>query len=98
MMIRMTELVKRDIIDITTGAKIGRLCDFTVDSTTATVKNLIVFGRRRCFGFLRSEDDIIIDWCDVKMFGKDTILINRCPEIAARLKKNIIRELFELFK
>ena len=98
MMIRMTELVKRDIIDITTGAKIGRLCDFTVDSNTATVKNLIVFGRRRCFGLLRAEVDIIIDWCDVKMFGKDTILINKCPEIGKRKRQNLFHDIFELFK
>lgn len=94
----MADLVRHDIIDITTGAKVGRLCDFTVDSDTATVKCLIVYGKRSFFGLIKSGEDIVIPWCDVKMFGKDTILITKCPVTASKKRRGIISGIVDLFK
>ena len=98
MLIHMSELVKQDIIDITTGSKIGRLCDFTVDSSTAIITNLVVIRRRTFFGIFKTGEDIIIPWKDVHMFGKDTILVNKCPEFIKKKKKNILSEMIGLFK
>lgn len=98
MIIHMSDLAKQDIIDLSTGCKIGKLCDFSVDSNTAIILNLIVIRKSRFFSFFGGGEEIIIPWCDVQMFGKDTILIKKCPQIYKKKKSNLISEIISMFK
>jgi YlmC/YmxH family sporulation protein len=89
----MTDLVDMDIIDITNGEKLGRVCDFEIDSENACIRCIIVFGRRRCFGLLGREEDIIIKWSEIYMIGKDTILV-KCEKSPQRKKSGNTTALF----
>ncbi len=79
-MVSLSVLCEKDIISISTGQNIGRADDIEFSEKTATVENLVVFGRPKLFGLLGRGKDIRIAWADVITVGKDVILINS-PEI-----------------
>lgn len=73
---RVTDLRYKDVVNIHDGTRIGYVCDVEVDTATARVISIIIYGRYRWFGLLGREDDIIIQWCDINLIGEDTILVN----------------------
>ena len=99
MIVHMCDLAKQDIIDIQTGCKVGKLCDFCVDTSTAMITNLIVIRKSSFFCFLKGGEEIIIPWSDVHMFGRDTILISKCPQLNKKKKKySLFSEIISMFK
>ena len=52
-MVTMYELCERDVINVTTGANLGRVDDLVIDEETATVQELVVYGRLRWFAGAR---------------------------------------------
>ena len=75
-MVSLSVLCEKDIISISTGRNIGRADDIEFSEKTATVENLVVFGRPKLFGLLGRGKDIRIPWNDVITVGRDVILIN----------------------
>ena len=43
------------------------MCDVEIDTVTARVLSLVIYGRLRFFGLLGREDDIIIKWQDIEV-------------------------------
>ena len=74
-MVSLSVLCEKDIISISTGQNIGRADDIEFDEKSATVQNLVVFGRPKLFGLLGRGKDIRIAWKDVITVGRDVILI-----------------------
>ena len=56
-----------------------------IDTVTARVLSLVIYGRLRFFGLLGREDDIIIKWQDIEVIGDETILV--CYNDFYRVKK-----------
>ena len=75
-MVSLSVLCEKDIISISTGPNIGRADDIEFDEKSATVQNLVVFGRPKLFGLLGRGKDVRIAWKDVMTVGRDVILIN----------------------
>ena len=75
-MVSLSVLCEKDIISISTGQNIGRADDIEFDEKSATVQNLVVFGRPKFFGLLGRGKDVRIAWKDVMTVGRDVILIN----------------------
>ena len=75
-MVSLSVLCEKDIISISTGQNIGRADDIEFDEKSATVQNLVVFGRPKLFGLLGRGKDIRIAWKNVMTVGRDVILIN----------------------
>ncbi|MBQ7903122.1 MAG: YlmC/YmxH family sporulation protein [Oscillospiraceae bacterium] len=75
-MVSLSVLCEKDIISVSTGQNIGRADDIEFNEKTATVENLVVFGRPKLFGLLGRGKDIRIPWNDVITVGRDVILIN----------------------
>ena len=73
---RANDLRCKDVINVRNGCRIGIVGDFEVNLNTACITSLIIFGRFRCFGLLGREKDIVIRWCDIKVIGEDSILVN----------------------
>ena len=78
MLCRITDLRYKEVVNVRDGSCLGCVSDIEVDTVTARVVSLIIFGRYRFFWFLR-EDDIIIRWSDIEVIGEDTILVNMSP-------------------
>ena len=70
----LNELKSKEVIDMKSGAMLGRVDDIEIGEDSS-VHSMIVYGRPKLFGFLGRDQDIIIDFKDVNLIGRDTILI-----------------------
>ena len=81
-----TDLRCKEVIDISTGCRVGRVDDIEFDSCSACIRSLIIFGRPKFFGLFGRGDDAIVKWSDIEMIGEDTILIKSCQSQKSRCK------------
>lgn len=77
---RITDLRYKEVVNVRDGTCLGCVSDVEVDTVTAKVISLIIYGRCKLFGLFFREEDIIIHWCDIEVIGEDTILVNMRPE------------------
>ncbi len=75
---RVTDLRRKEVISSKNGCRIGFVDDVEVDTVTAKLVSVIIFGRPRCFGLLGKEENIIIHWENIRLIGEDTILVDHC--------------------
>ena len=69
---RLSELQTKEIINMTTGKRLGLIIDVIVD-TTGNIKSLILEekrGRR-----LASREEYELDWKQITKIGDDIILV-----------------------
>ena len=50
----------KEVIDITTGERLGYIDDVQMNLDTSTVDALVIYGRGRLFGLLGKEEDVVI--------------------------------------
>ena len=72
---RIVELRNKDVVSIQSGARLGRVGDVEVDTCTARLTALVIYGRPKLCGLLGHEDDCIVCWEDIAVIGDDTILV-----------------------
>ena len=75
MLIRGEDLRCKDVINLKDGVKIGTVDDLELDSCTAQIQAIVIGGRKRFFGLLGQEEDIVISWKDINVIGEDAILV-----------------------
>ena len=80
MLCRVTDLRYKEVINVRDGSCLGFVSDIEVDTATAKVVSLIIYGRCRLFGLFFREEDIVVQWCDIEVIGEDAILVNMRPE------------------
>lgn len=73
------ELRRKEVINICDGARLGVICDMELDACTGQVLALVVPGRTRCFGLLKSSEELVIPYCKIKKMGEDVILVEIGP-------------------
>ena len=73
---RANDLRCKDVINVKNGCRIGCVCDFEIDLSSARISALVIYGRWRLFGLLGRGKDIIIRWCDIQLIGEDAIQVN----------------------
>ena len=72
----VTDLRCKDVVSIHDGTRLGTVSDVEVDTCTAKLAAIVIFGRAKLFGLLGHEDDCVICWEDIELIGEDTILVN----------------------
>jgi len=77
---------RKEVINSKTGCRIGFVDDVEVDTVTAKLVAIVIFGRWRCFGLLGKEENIVIKWENICLIGEDTILVDNC-QIHQRQRK-----------
>ena len=98
---RITDLRRKEVINNKTGCRIGFVDDVEVDTVTAKLVAIVIFGRWRCFGLLivifgrwrcfgllGKEENIVIKWENICLIGEDTILVDYCQIKRERRKWN----------
>lgn len=73
-MFKISELNKRDIVNIVDGSKLGPVKDIHINLEKGTVEALVLQGPRR-FMFFSFSQDVLVPWEAVKKFGKDAVLV-----------------------
>lgn len=73
---RVYDMHRKEVINIRDGTRLGNVGDIEIDTVTAVVLSLVIYGRLRFFGLLGREDDRIIPWADIRVIGEDIILVD----------------------
>ncbi len=53
----------------------GFMLDVDIDLSNGKINAIIIPGKRRFFGILPPEEDIVIPWEKIKKIGEDIILV-----------------------
>lgn len=83
---RIAELRHKEVINQSDGMRLGFVDDVEVDTKTACLVSIIVYGRPKLFGLLGRCDDLVIPWSSIHLIGEDTILVS-CSPSGRRSKK-----------
>lgn len=71
----MIDLRYRDVINIKDGCRLGCVNDVEIDTGTARVLCIVIFGTPKFFGMFGRGEDIIIPWDSIEVIGDDTVLV-----------------------
>ncbi len=75
MTINYSELKKKEVIDVATGANLGKIIDLVIEEKSGKILCLIVQGRKT--GFLSCENEELNYEC-ITRIGDDAILYKKC--------------------
>lgn len=73
---RLSELQLKEVVNVRDGKIFGRICDMEMDADSGQIRQLVLPGRPRFFGFLGHEEGIHIDWAQIRLIGTDAILVD----------------------
>ncbi len=70
---RLSDLQGKDIVDLTSGKRIGNIIDVLV-SSDGKIESLIV-EKRKVLSIFSGNNDIEIKWEEIDKIGEDVILV-----------------------
>lgn len=73
---RLSDLQNKDVVDVSSGVKIGNVIDVEISSETGTITKLIIYDKKGFIGMLRGQE-MFITWGQIKKIGTDVILVAR---------------------
>lgn len=73
---RLGDLRNKEVISVKDGSRIGFVSDVELDVSSAELTAVVVYGRLKLFGLLGREEDRVIPWKEIVLFGDDTVLVN----------------------
>ena len=71
---RLSEIQNKDVINLTTGMKIGNIIDIKINSESGKIESLIL-ERKKFSSIFNSNDEIEIYWTQINKIGEDVILV-----------------------
>ena len=74
---RMSELKRKEVINVCDGCRLGYVSDLDVRVPEGQVVAIIVYGPGRFFGLFGRGEDFYVPWDCVQRFGDDIILIDK---------------------
>lgn len=91
---RMGDLRNKEVINMKDGTRLGFVSDVEIDTHTAALTAVVVYGRLRLFGLLGREPDFVIPWKDISLIGDDTVLVDYLPPESGK-KEGALAKFFE---
>lgn len=73
---KFTDLRHKEVISACDGMRIGFVDDVIVDTKSARVVSIVIFGRIPVLGIFGRCEDIIIPWEKIDLIGEETIIIS----------------------
>lgn len=67
--------LRKEVIDIRTGRRLGELIDVEIDEESGRITAIVVPGEARYFGFWGGGPDVVIPWTKIVKIGPDCILV-----------------------
>ncbi len=87
---RVADMRHKEVINSIDGSRIGYIDDVELDTVTAQMTAVIIFGRPKLFGLLGKQEDIVIRWENIELIGHDTVIINGVPLPQSRKPRGFI--------
>lgn len=76
-MVRLSDLQRKDIIDLNSGKMIGRIIDVEINEKDGSVIGLIIERNKRLKNLFNNEEDTEIKYAQIKKMGEDVILVDK---------------------
>lgn len=73
---RLSDLQRKDIINVNDGRIIGRIIDAEINDKDGTLESLVLEKSKYIRSLFSSENDITIKYTQIKKLGSDVILID----------------------
>lgn len=67
--------LRKEVIDVRTGRRLGELIDVEIDEQSGRITAIVVPGESRWFGFWGGGPDLVIPWTKIVRIGPDCILV-----------------------
>lgn len=67
--------LRKEVIDIRTGRRLGELIDVEIDEESGKITSIVVPGETRWFGVWGGGPDLVIPWTKIIRIGPDCILV-----------------------
>lgn len=71
---RLSDLQRKDVVNIVDGTKIGNIIDITINDAGA-MSSLIVEKSKFIISYFTSQSEIEIKWNQIEKIGEDVILV-----------------------
>ena len=94
MLTRIGDMRSREVISVRDGARIGYLGDIEIDTASASLAAIVVYGRSRFFRLFGHESDCVIPWSDITTIGEDAVLVDYAVPKRAQ-KRSFLASFFE---
>ncbi|MGI1691153.1 YlmC/YmxH family sporulation protein [Thermoanaerobacter uzonensis] len=75
-MIKASELRDKDVIDISTGQKLGNIVDIEINLEEGRVEGIVIPKETSLFRFFNKDIEIYLSWESIKKIGTDVILVD----------------------
>ncbi len=82
---RMGDLRNKEVINMRDGARVGFISDVEINTHTAALTAVVVYGRLRLFGLLGRGPDFVIPWENITLIGDDTVLVDHLPPAEGKI-------------
>lgn len=73
-MLRVSELTRRDFVNVVDGRRLGPVKDMHIDEKGMVTALVLQPGKKR-LGLFRMGRDLVIPWNQIKKIGVDTVLV-----------------------
>lgn len=73
---KLSDLQRKDIVNLSDGKKIGRIIDVEINTLDGSLVNLIIEKNRYFRNLFSSESDVLVRFNQIKKMGEDVILID----------------------
>lgn len=75
-MCRLNDLRNKEVINISSGKRLGFVCDVELDIINGKILALILPPRKSSIFSFVKDDDTIIKWNQIKKIGNDIIIVD----------------------
>ncbi len=75
-MIRISDLARREVVNVNDGKRLGLIGDLELDLDLGTVKSVIIPSAGYFWGKIVRARDYIIPWEKIIKIGIDTVLVD----------------------
>ena len=75
-MTRIYEFRNKEVINISTGQRLGFITDVNLNPENGQISSVIIPQCARFFGMFGKETEYIIPWESIKKIGKDIVLVD----------------------
>jgi len=72
---KSSDFRQKEVINIKDGKRLGVIVDMEFDLHAGRVTAIVVPGPSRWMGFVKSDNDLVIPWEDIRKIGDDVILV-----------------------
>lgn len=73
--LNLIKLVSKDVVDVTTGKKLGKIKDLDIDLDSGKVNYLIVLLNNGISNLFKNKSKIKILWDDILKVGSEYIIV-----------------------